>query len=122
LAKQYGIKIYKFANVGNHIHLLIKLSNRFTFAPFMRALAGIIAMKVTGARKLATLRNIRSPKDDDSVAKFWDFRPWSRIVEWGKAFKHAKSYVIQNEKEASGEILYKPRTRKSPVLNRICPS
>jgi putative transposase len=122
LAKQYGIKIDRFANVGNHIHLLIKLSNRFTFAPFIRAFAGIIAMKVTGARKLATLRNIRSTKDDTSTAKFWDFRPWSRIVEWGKAYSHARSYVVKNEKEASGEVPYKARTQKSKPVNRMCPS
>jgi REP element-mobilizing transposase RayT len=112
LANKYGIKIYKFANVGNHLHLLIKLGNRFTFAPFMRAFAGISAMKVTGARKLAAIERLVSPNDEDSTDKFWDFRPWSRIVEWGKAYAAARSYVIQNEMEASGEVPYKPRRKK----------
>jgi REP element-mobilizing transposase RayT len=128
LAAQYGIKIYKFANVGNHIHLLIKLGNRFTFAPFIRAFAGIIAMKVTGAKKMSAMKSVlktHSALRDGLIPvadKFWDFRPWSRIVEWGIAYSHVKSYVIQNEKEASGEVAYKPRSRKGKVLERRCPS
>lgn len=102
LASKYGIRIYRFANVGNHIHLLIKLSNRFTFAPFIRALSGMIAMRVTGAKKLSALTD-----------KFWDFRPWSRIVEWGKAFRAARTYVFQNELEADGVIPHQPRRQKS---------
>ena len=107
-AKKYGIKIYEFANVGNHLHLLIKLSNRFTFAPFMRAISGIIAIKVTGSNKLKGLKQ-----------KFWDYRPWSRIVEWKKAYSIAKDYVIQNHLEAIGYISYKPRTySQSPAPRR----
>lgn len=101
LAAQYGIRIYKFANVGNHVHLLIKLSNRYTFAPFMRAFAGTIALKVTGANKLSALKE-----------KFWDCIPWSRIVEWGKAYRSAKAYVFQNEMEAAGAVPYKVRSQK----------
>jgi len=106
-AKKYGIKIYEFANVGNHLHLLIKLSNRFTFAPFMRAISGIIALKVTGARKAKELKQ-----------KFWDYRPWTRIVEWKKAYRIAKDYVIQNHLEAIGYISYQTRKSK-PVGYRL---
>jgi REP element-mobilizing transposase RayT len=102
LAHQFGITIYRYAIVSNHIHILLKLSNRFTFAPFMRALAGTIALKVTGANKLKAL-----------TEKFWDFIPWSRVVEWGKAYTRAKAYVFQNELEACGDIPYQPRG-KSP--------
>jgi REP element-mobilizing transposase RayT len=98
LARRYGIKIYEFANVGNHLHLLIKLRKRYTFTPFIRALSGIIALKVTGTSKLEKLEN-----------KFWDYRPWTRIVEWKKAYTVARDYVIQNHLEAIGFILHKPR-------------
>jgi REP element-mobilizing transposase RayT len=101
LTKKYGIKIYEFANVGNHLHLLIKLNNRFTFKPFIRALAGCIALKVTGANKFKGLKH-----------KFWDYRPWSRIVEWKKAYTMAKDYVIQNHLEAIGLIPYQTRNYK----------
>ena len=84
------------------LHILLKLSNRFTFAPFLRALAGTIALKVTGANKLNALKE-----------KFWDFIPWSRIVEWGRAFKSAKDYIFQNEMEACGARAYQPRKKSS---------
>jgi len=112
LAKKYGIKIYEYANVGNHLHLLIKLGNRFTFAPFIRSLSGSIALKVTGSNKLKALKE-----------KFWDFRPWTRILEWKKAYSIAKDYVIQNHLEAIGCISYKSRDdrkhyqRRRPSLN-----
>jgi REP element-mobilizing transposase RayT len=83
LAQQFGVTIYRYAIVGNHIHILLKLSNRFTFAPFLRALAGTIALKVTGSNKLKALPD-----------KFWDFIPWSRVVEWSKACQQAKAYVF----------------------------
>lgn len=105
LAKKYGLKIYEFANVGNHLHILLKLQNRRTFAPFMRALSGTIALKVTGANKLSALKE-----------KFWDYRPWSRIVEWKKAYTIAKDYVIQNHLEAIGFIPYKPRKQRGSTL------
>jgi len=41
--------------------------------------------------------------------KFWDYRPWTRIVEWKKAYSIAKDYVIQNHLEAMGLVPYKPR-------------
>jgi len=107
LAKKYSIKIYEYANVGNHLHLLIKLSNRYTFAPFIRALSGSIALKVTGSNKLKALKE-----------KFWDYRPWTRIVEWKKAYSIAKDYVIQNHLEAMGLIPYKPRNYQKYFLKK----
>lgn len=110
-AAKYGIKIYEFANVGNHLHLLIKLGNRFAFAPFIRAISGIIALKVAGACKTKELKQ-----------KFWDYRPWSRVVEWRKAYSVAKDYVVQNHLEAIGAIPYQPRARTSRSGPRPAPA
>lgn len=68
----------------------------------MRAISGIIAIKVTGANKTKELKQ-----------KFWDYRPWTRIVEWKKAYTIAKDYVIQNHLEAIGLIPYTPRSHKT---------
>jgi hypothetical protein len=70
----------------------------------MRAISGIIALKVTGARKTKELKQ-----------KFWDYRPWSRVVQWRKAYSVVKDYVIQNHLEAIGAISYKPRPRRAPA-------
>jgi hypothetical protein len=48
-SQKYGIKIISMANVGNHLHFQIKLTNRFTYKPFIRAMTSAIAMAVTGA-------------------------------------------------------------------------
>src|SRR4051794_40926934 len=40
IAKKYGIKIYEYANVGNHLHILMKLGNRRLWNRFIRELCG----------------------------------------------------------------------------------
>jgi REP element-mobilizing transposase RayT len=50
-AKRWGIRIYRFANVGNHLHLLIKVSSRAAWKSFSREIAGGIAQIVTEAKK-----------------------------------------------------------------------
>lgn len=90
-ANKYGVKIYKYSNVGNHLHLLVKLSNLRLWAAFIRELTGKIGLLV----KL--LLNFEG--------KFWMFRPHTRIVRgWRKAFKIAKDYIELNILEAEGFI------------------
>src|SRR4051812_40771055 len=37
-AKAGGIKIYRFANAGNHLHMVIRASSRMAFNSFIRAI------------------------------------------------------------------------------------
>jgi hypothetical protein len=41
--------------------------------------------------------------------RFWQFRPFSRVMRWGRDFKNGCKYVVQNTLEALGFIPYKPR-------------
>ena len=50
---RYGVRVISMANVGNHLHLQIKLANRFGYRPFIRALTGAIAISVTGPTRWA---------------------------------------------------------------------
>lgn len=88
-SQRNGIKVYRFANVGNHLHLLLQAKSRTDFRAFMREFAGVVAVVVTGAVK-------------GSPQKFWDGIPWSRIVEWGRQFKNAARYVLLNVMESAG--------------------
>lgn len=99
--QKFGVRLYEFANVGNHLHLLIKLGNRFTFAKFIKAVTGVIARLVLGAQR-------GSAKGQ----KFWDQRPYSRIVAWKRGYQIVKDYVIQNHLEAIGMIPYTPRAAR----------
>lgn len=88
-AEKREIRVYRFANVGNHLHLLIRARSRADLRAFLREFAGLIAVTVTGAVK-------------GRPQKFWDGIPWSRIVEWGRQFKSAARYVLLNVMESAG--------------------
>ena len=104
-AKKFGIQIYQYANVGNHIHLLIRATYRRGFIYFLRAISGIIARIALGAQ--------RGKGKLDQEAQFWDQRPWTRILTWMKDFLNVKKYVAQNFNEAMGFTPYKPRKLSS---------
>src|ERR1700733_1202708 len=50
-ATKNGVKVLSFANVGNHLHFQLRLGPRQLYRPFIRALTGVIAMKITGTGK-----------------------------------------------------------------------
>lgn len=87
-AAQWGVKIDQFANVGNHLHLLVRLSNRRTYKPFICAVTGGIAAIVTRGEKLA--------------GKFWDYRPFSRIVFGQRGYLTIRDYISVNQFEGGG--------------------
>jgi len=84
------VRIYKYANSGNHLHLLVQSKDPKAFQRFLKTIAGIIARAVTGARK------------GKPSGKFWDSLAWTRIVHWGRDFKHVIEYVLMNELEGAG--------------------
>ena len=102
VATRWGIKIYSLTVNGNHLHVVIRIGNRKCFQNFLRVFSGQVAMKVTGSKKGKPNRG----------GRFWDLLAWTRIAEWGKAFRALKGYVLQNELEAAGVIPYQPRKRR----------
>ena len=50
-AERFGVRVLSLAVVGNHLHFQLKLSNRFLYTPFIRAVSAAIAMAVTGVNK-----------------------------------------------------------------------
>lgn len=94
--KRLGIKIYRYANVGNHLHLLIKVPNRTLWRRFSREIAGGIAIIVTGAKKGAAL------KKNSLQRGFWDHLTFTRIVSFGREFKTLCDYIVKNLFESMG--------------------
>jgi hypothetical protein len=82
-------------------HLLIKLYNRDSFKKFIRAIAGLIAKTTLGVERGRAL-----------YKKFWNYRPFSRIIDWAKGYFIAKNYIIQNHMEATGAVPYQLRKHK----------
>lgn len=90
VAAKHGVKIYKMANVGNHLHFAIKIPHVRRWAAFIRELTGRLAL---------ALRDLLGGE------KLWLFRPHTRIVRgWKKAFRTLKLYIDLNIWEAEGFI------------------
>lgn len=100
VARKHGVKIYKHANVGNHLHLAIKIPRLQRWAAFIRELTGRLGLALREAM---------------GGQKLWLYRPHTRIVRgWRKAFGILKRYIELNQWEAEGFISRKDiRTLKN---------
>jgi hypothetical protein len=96
VARRRGIRVYRFANVGNHLHLLVRARTRGAWRAFLREVSGSIAILVTGARKGQGLAS------HDGVRGFWDHLAFTRIVKFGRDFKGVALYLVGNIFEAMG--------------------
>ncbi len=94
-ALKNGVRLKSMANVGNHIHIHLQLTNRHSYRAFIRAVTSAIMMAVTGLSRWhrPTARNPR---------KFWDRRPFSRIVVGFKALLTLSDYILINQLESQG--------------------
>jgi len=91
-AKRFGLSLYRYANSGNHLHLLLRPPRqRALLAGFLRSVAGLVARAA-----------LQAERGRANGKKFWDTRPFSRIVPWGSAFRRCAAYVARNVFEASG--------------------
>jgi REP element-mobilizing transposase RayT len=97
-ANKFGVKIYRYANSGNHLHLLVRPHNRYCYSSFIKTITGMIA-RIT----LGVLRN------NARRLKFWAVKPFSRIVRFGKDYSGVCAYVLQNTLEALKLVPYRPR-------------
>lgn len=98
-ARKNGIRLKSMANVGNHVHLHLQLTNRHTYRAFIRAITSAIMMAVTGSSRWN-----KRPTDSLRTAgkKFWDRRPFSRIVVGFMGFLTLRDYIYMNELETHG--------------------
>lgn len=86
--KRWGIRIYQWAIVSDHIHLLIRVSTRSAYKFFVQRVSGVVALR---------------------LGINWLFRPFTRIVAWGLGFKRAKNYIEMNFFESEGFIPHQVR-------------
>ena len=118
-AKEYAIKVYGKALVGNHFHLIIQIPSRKSYNRFIRVLSSRIASHVMrqqsfkNFQKLIFNQNAGDPPGAQEIQgkgqAFWQFRPWTRVMHWGRDFQICRKYLLQNTLEALGFTTYKPR-------------
>lgn len=126
-AVKNGVRVLSLANVGNHLHLHIKLGNRYSYAEFIRSVTGAIAQAITGrtrwqnglarsantigAPRAAGSEKKRSKKNEKSTAlRFWDYRPFTRVVESWRALLNLRDYIRINQLEGDGATRQDART------------
>jgi REP element-mobilizing transposase RayT len=102
LGKEKGVKVYRFANSGNHLHFIILPRSREAFKAYIKAVTGIIARITLGAERGAALGK-----------RFWDAKPYTKIIEWGREYRAVCDYLLRNTLEALGFIPYQSRKRKA---------
>ena len=105
-AERHGVRILTMANVGNHLHFQMKLSNRYTYPRFIRALSAAIAMKITGCNRWS--RKKYKEKFGEKL-KFWDYRPFTRIIQSYRALLRLRDYIAINQLEGLGYAREKAR-------------
>lgn len=96
--RRFGVKIYRQANGGNHLHLIVLPRSRQAFNGFIRSISGLIARLVLQAQRGAAVG-----------IQFWEKRPFTRIVSWGREFQKVCDYLMINALEAFGFVDYQPR-------------
>jgi len=126
VALKHQVRVYRKAIVGNHIHLVFKVPDRHGYCAFIRSISGQIARHIM---RKQSFKNFLKQQQGDGGAQaknqevqgkdqqFWQFRPWTRILCWGKDFKTCCGYVVDNVSEALGFIPYKKtRSRYERLL------
>lgn len=90
-AKKHHVQIHSLANVGNHLHLHMQLGYRRGYVPFIRAVTSAIAMAITKKSRWNKIK-----------AKFWDARPFTRVIRGFKALLTIQDYLLINQLEGVG--------------------
>jgi len=105
LGEKHGVRIYERSVNSNHLHILTQTPIKKCLQNFLRELSIKIVSLVAGARKGKNL-----------LCSFWDSRPWSRIVEWGKAYQIVKNYIFRNRLETEALIPYNRKIKTAQIL------
>lgn len=93
---KYGVKLIRYSNNFNHLHLHLKFASRAVYLRFIRSLTGSLAMAVTGAKKMRPLATRLG------AAKFFDQRPYMSVVTNYRQYRLTNDYIDKNQRESVG--------------------
>ncbi len=117
LAGHFGVELREYANVGNHLHLLVKARRREQLCGYLRALSGVLVRIVMNCQKGNPMRRagqrlgVRGAMSGRGVdaaingEKFWDARPFTKIVAIGvRPFQNIRKYLEKNRRQAQVRV------------------
>lgn len=108
---KYGIQILSLANVGNHLHFHVKITKRQGYIRFIRAITSAIAMAITGRNRWNQLSEKK---------KFWDYRPFTRIIMGFRDLLGLQDYIQINQLEGLGLKRIEARRMIAQKRARLC--
>ena len=122
-AQKYGVRLYRRSIQSNHIHLILRIQNRLLYRSFISVISGRIAQHVMRGLSFKEFLRTLPSSGEGALAPhpipapqkgqaFWEYRPFHRILNWGRDFKIACGYVVQNTLEALGFVPYRPRAKR----------
>ncbi len=102
ISKRYRVRLQKYVNVGNHLHLVVKLSGspmaaRRQFKSWIRLLTARLAFEIGGSKKGHPFKD-----ENGQRVKFWDAIPFSRVVHGLRGWKDMDRYALKNQLESQG--------------------
>jgi REP element-mobilizing transposase RayT len=86
-AKRYGIVIQDLVNMGNHLHIRLKITRREYFGKFLKTITALIARVVTKAKK------------GNRFGKFWDALAFTRVLKTRYELLQLRGYFKANRIE-----------------------
>lgn len=92
-SKKHSVHILDWANVGNHLHLHVRVYDRRGYRNFIRAITSAIVIAVTQFSRWQ-----KAPPD----FQFWDARPFSRILTSWREILNLRDYVKINKLQGLG--------------------
>jgi REP element-mobilizing transposase RayT len=117
---KYGIRIISLANVGNHLHLHVKIAKRAGYLCFIRAVTAAIAMRVSGRNRWSVKKSSNERNSMNGKEKFWDYRPFTRIVEGFHALLNMRDYIQINQLEGLGVSRLQARMMLTNQRPKMC--
>jgi REP element-mobilizing transposase RayT len=112
IAKKYQIRIYHLIFNHTHMHAAILLMNRKSYVSFIRELTAFLVKYFTDQLKIPGLifKNI------------FAYRPYTRSVLWGKAYRILVNYMKKNELESGVRQMESALIRKSTKKRSLTPA
>ncbi|MBX9768307.1 MAG: hypothetical protein K2X47_13620, partial [Bdellovibrionales bacterium] len=84
---KFGVRVQSWANVGNHLHLEVRMRSRKEFGQFLKSMTGGVARFVTGARR------------GKKFGKFWDGLVHTRVLTSRNEELRLSRYILLNQVE-----------------------
>ena len=99
-AKKFFVRNEDYVNMGNHLHIRLRVQDRISFRKFLKSIVNLIARTLTGAKK------------GNKFGRFWDGLAYTRILKSSFEQLQLHGYFRANRMERT---LGKKEREKFPI-------